>query len=109
VRTWNLSSLWRAPVEGQTVWLKVVPHFFIHEGALLALMGGARVPTLLGHDGGRMLLAEIIGEDLYAAELPLLRDMVNLLVELQRLWVTEWWNCWPWDCQIGAGPRSVLR
>ena len=97
------------PVEGQTVWLKVVPHFFIHEGALLALMGGARVPTLLGHDGGRMLLAEIIGEDLYAAELPLLRDMVNLLVELQRLWVTEWWNCWPWDCQIGAGPRSVLR
>ena len=86
VRTWNLSSLWRVPVEGQTVWLKVVPHFFIHEGPLLALLGGARVPTVLGHDGGRMLLAEIIGEDLYAAELPLLRDMVNLLVELQRLW-----------------------
>ena len=28
VRTWNLSSLWRKPVEGQTVWLKVVPPFF---------------------------------------------------------------------------------
>jgi hypothetical protein len=86
VRTWNLSSLWRVPVEGQTVWLKVVPHFFAHEGDLLALMAGARVPTLLGHEGGRMLLAEIAGEDLYAAELPLLKEMVNLLVGLQLLW-----------------------
>src|SRR5262252_3093530 len=86
VRTWNLSSLWRVPVEGQTVWLKVVPYFFAHEGALLALMAGAPVPTVLGHDGGRMLLAEIPGKDLYSAELPLLREMVNVLVELQRLW-----------------------
>ena len=86
VRTWNLSSLWRIPVDGQTVWLKVVPHFFAHEAALLALMAGAQVPVLLGHDGGRMLLAEIAGEDLHAAELPLLLDMVNRLVELQRAW-----------------------
>ena len=86
VRTWNLSSLWRVPVEGQTAWLKVVPHFFAHEGALLAVMAGARVPAVLGHDGGRLLLAEIAGEDLYAAELPLLQEMVKLLVELQRSW-----------------------
>jgi hypothetical protein len=86
VRTWNLSSLWRVPVEGQIAWLKVVPHFFAHEGALLAIMAGARVPTVLGHDGGRTLLAEIAGEDLYAAELPLLLEMVSLLVELQRSW-----------------------
>jgi hypothetical protein len=86
VRTWNLSSLWRVPVEGQTVWLKVVPPFFAHESALLALMRGTRVPTVLGHDGGRMLLAEIVGEDLYAAGLPLLLDMVTLLVDLQWLW-----------------------
>ncbi len=86
VRTWNLSSLWRVPVEGQTVWLKVVPHFFAHEGALLAHMAGAQMPVLLGHDGGRMLLAEIAGEDLHAAELPLLLEMVNRLVDLQRQW-----------------------
>jgi hypothetical protein len=86
VRTWNLSSLWRVPVEGQIAWLKVVPHFFAHEGPLLALMAGARVPTVLGHDGGRTLLAEIAGEDLYAAELPLLLEMVSLLVELQCSW-----------------------
>jgi Phosphotransferase enzyme family len=86
VRTWNLSSLWRVPVEGQTIWLKVVPRFFAHEGALLALMSGARVPTVLGHEGGRMLIAEIVGKDLYIAGLPLLREMVDLLVELQRIW-----------------------
>jgi Ser/Thr protein kinase RdoA (MazF antagonist) len=86
VRTWNLSSLWRMPVEGQTIWLKVVPHFFAHEGALLARLAGAQVPVLLGHDGGRMLLAEIPGHDLHEAELPLLLEMVTRLVELQRKW-----------------------
>ena len=49
-------------------------------------MAGAQVPVLLGHEGGRMLLAEIAGEDLYTAELPLLLEMVNRLVELQRQW-----------------------
>jgi hypothetical protein len=86
VRTWNLSSLWRIPVEGQTLWLKVVPPFFAHEGALLARLAGARVPVLLGHQGGRMLLAEIAGGDLYDAGPPRLLDMVTLLVGLQRSW-----------------------
>jgi hypothetical protein len=71
---------------GQTVWLKVVPSFFAHEGAVLARMAGARVPTLLGHDGGRILLAEISGDDLYGAELPQLLEMVTLLVGLQAWW-----------------------
>jgi Ser/Thr protein kinase RdoA (MazF antagonist) len=86
VRSWNLSSLWRIPLEGETAWLKVVPPFFAHEGALLARLAGERVPTLLGHDGGRMLLAEIAGDDLYDAEPPQLTAMVTLLVGLQRSW-----------------------
>ena len=86
VRSWNLSSLWRLPVVGQTVWLKVVPPFFAHEGNVLARLAGERVPTLLGHDRGRMLLAEIAGDDLYDAELPQLLQMVELLVGLQRSW-----------------------
>ena len=81
----EFSSIWRVPVEGQTVWLKVVPHFFAHEGALLALLAGAPTPIVLGHDGGRML-AEIAGEDLHDAKLPRLRDTVNLLVNVQRQW-----------------------
>jgi hypothetical protein len=86
VRTWNLSSLWRVPVEGQTAWLKVVPPFFAHEGPLLNLLAGEAVPRVLGHEGGRMLLAEIAGADLYGAEPPLLRQMLDVLVDLQRRW-----------------------
>jgi Ser/Thr protein kinase RdoA (MazF antagonist) len=87
VRTWNLSSLWRLPVEGQTLWLKVVPPFFAHEGSLLARLAGERVPRLLGHEGGRLLLAEIPGADLYEAQPPQLLEMVTLLVALQRSWM----------------------
>ena len=36
MRTWNLSTLWRIPVEESSVWLKCVPPFFAHEGAILA-------------------------------------------------------------------------
>jgi hypothetical protein len=87
VRTWNLSSLWRIPVEGQTLWLKVVPPFFAHEGALIAALAGGPVPRLLGHAGARMLMTEIPGEDLYGAPLPMLLPMVDLLVGLQRDWI----------------------
>ena len=87
IRTWNLSSLWRLPVQGQTLWLKVVPPFLAHEGALLERLAGERVPRLLGRDGGRMLLAEISGADLYEAGLPEYLEMVSILVGLQRRWM----------------------
>ena len=89
VRTWNLSSIWRIPVDGQTVWLKVVPPFFAHEGPLLARLAGERVPIVLAQDGGRSLLAEIAGDDQVAAALPLLMEMVTLLVDLQRSWASR--------------------
>lgn len=83
VRTWNLSSLWRLPCAGGGAWLKVVPPFFAHEGAMLAHLAGASAPTLLARDGPRMLLAEIEGEDLYEATLAQRKAMVDILVELQ--------------------------
>jgi hypothetical protein len=86
VRSWNLSSLWRIPVEGQVVWLKAVPPFFAHEGRLLARLAGGPVPRLLGQEGGRVLLAEIPGEDLYEAGPAQLLEMIDLLVGLQRAW-----------------------
>ena len=87
VRSWNLSSLWRIPVRGGAVWLKAVPGFFAHEGPLLARLAGEPVPTLLGCDGGRSLLAEVPGDDLYDADPQQLLQMVTLLLGLQRRWL----------------------
>ncbi|WP_437930021.1 aminoglycoside phosphotransferase family protein [Sorangium sp. So ce291] len=84
IRSWNLSSLWRLQAGGQTLWLKHVPPFFGHEGAVLAKLAGRRVPALLGHDGRRTLMRELPGDDLYEAELPTLERLVSLLVGLQR-------------------------
>ena len=86
VRSWNLSSLWRLPIEGGFAWLKVVPPFLAPEGALLARLAGAPVLRLLGQDGRRLLTKEIPGEDLYDAELPALLRMVGVLVDLQQAW-----------------------
>jgi hypothetical protein len=86
VRSWNLSSLWRLPGEGQTFWLKCVPPFFAHEGRMLERLQDWPVPTLIAHDGPRLLLAEIPGEDQYDALLPRLLEMVPLLVALQQGW-----------------------
>ncbi len=86
VRTWNLSSLWRIPVEGDRVWLKCVPPFFAHEGAILGVLQNAPVPRLLAHEGGRVMMAEIPGEDLYDAPGPTKIALVSLLVALQDEW-----------------------
>ena len=86
MKTWNLSSLWRLPAVDQAVWLKVVPPFFAHEGAMLERLAGGPVPRLLAHDRDRMLLAEIPGRDFYDAEPSQLLAMVDLLVDLQSEW-----------------------
>jgi Phosphotransferase enzyme family len=85
-RTWNLSSLWRMTTDDGEVWLKHVPPFFAHEGALLAELQGGPVPLLLGRDGGRTLMRAIPGIDQYDADDDLLRAMIPLLVGLQRRW-----------------------
>jgi aminoglycoside phosphotransferase (APT) family kinase protein len=64
-----------------------VPPFYAHEGAAITLLAGEPVPRLIAYEGGRMLLEEIEGRDLYDAELPTLLDMVTLLVDMQLRWV----------------------
>jgi hypothetical protein len=83
IRTWNLSSLWRIPCDRGGAWLKVVPAFFAHEGAVLARLADWPVPTLLACDGPRCLLAELEGEDLYEATLAQRIAMIDVLVALQ--------------------------
>ena len=87
VRTWNLSSIWELPTTGASAWLKVVPPFFAHEGDMLRRLQDGPVPRLLGHDGPRILMAGIAGEDLYDAGLPTIRSMVSSLVALQAAWI----------------------
>jgi hypothetical protein len=86
IRSWNLSSLWLLPSTAGPVWLKGVPPFFAHEGVLIDALRGEAVPQLLGHDGGRLLMAQAAGEDLYGATLAERRSMIDLLVALQQRW-----------------------
>ena len=86
-RTWNLSSIWRLPTAEGTAWLKVVPPFFAHEGAMLQRLDPAVVPPLIAAEGPRMLLADVPGEDHWGAELPVLLPGLELLVGLQSAWV----------------------
>lgn len=87
IRTWNLSSLWRIPLAGGDAWLKVVPPFFAHEGAMLEALSGERAPRLIARDGTRMLMPEIPGGDLYEATQEQRLAMVRLLTDLQGRWI----------------------
>jgi hypothetical protein len=90
LRTWNLSSIWELPLAGaSSAWLKVVPPFFAHEGAMLRLLNatGAPVPVLIAAEGPRLLLADVPGTDRYDAPPAELLRMVFALVNLQEAWV----------------------
>lgn len=88
-RTWNLSSIWSLDTTAGPAWLKVVPPFFAHEGAVLARLDADHpglVPPLLAAEGPRVLLADVPGEDHYHAPLPVLLRLVEILVGLQVEW-----------------------
>ncbi len=88
MRSWNLSSIWRLPLaDGRSAWLKVVPPFFAHEGDMLRRLQGDAVPRLIGHDGDRVLLDDVAGNDRYDAAEPELLEMVTMLVDLQATWI----------------------
>src|SRR4051794_28087456 len=90
IRTWNLSSIWQLPLaRGSSAWLKIVPPFFAHEGAMLERLNAdnAPVPRLIAAAGPRLLLAEVPGEDRYDAPPAELLRMVFALVHLQAAWV----------------------
>jgi hypothetical protein len=70
-------------VEGRA-WLKCVPGFFGHEGALLGLLAGPGVPHLIAADGPRILLGDMGGRDGHGATVEETRPVLDSLVELQR-------------------------
>src|SRR5262249_39395107 len=54
----------RLPRPPQAAWLKVVPPFLAHEGAIIARLDPAVVPPLIATNGPRTLIEEVPGEDL---------------------------------------------
>jgi hypothetical protein len=87
VRTWSLSSIWRMPTDRGLVWLKVAPAFCASESAIMPLLDERVVPTVLGAAPGRILLADVPGEDQYGASGEELRSMARLLIDLQAEWI----------------------
>jgi hypothetical protein len=83
MRSWNLSAIWRLPTTAGRVWLKAVPSFFAHEGAVIDWVGPKVAPRLHGHARGRVLMADIGGEPNHATRGPALEPMVELLTDLQ--------------------------
>jgi hypothetical protein len=83
-RSWNLSSIWRLPTDEGPVWLKAVPPFFAHEGAVLELLQVTNtVPTLVARDGHRLLLAELPGVDGFGAGFEAYCGVIDVLIEMQ--------------------------
>jgi hypothetical protein len=92
IRTWNLSSIWTIPTTAGPAWLKAVPPFLAHEPALLAWLqrvgpGPGRahpgVPAVIAAGPGRVLLADVAGEDQYGAHGVVTADLLHLLIDLQ--------------------------
>jgi hypothetical protein len=83
VRSWNLSSIWRLTTSAGTVWLKAVPPFFAHEGAVIERLAAYAVPRLLARDEGICLLADIDGDDLYEPADEAALAMIDALVAMQ--------------------------
>ncbi len=85
IRSWNLSAIWRLPTSEGRVWLKAVPSFFAHEGAVIDWIGPGTAPRLVAHTRGRVLMAEIPGPSNHDTRGPaLLLPMVDLLTRLQE-------------------------
>ncbi len=84
-RTWNLSALWRIPTSEGRIWLKTVPAFFAHEGAVIDWIGEPIAPRLIDFAPGRALISDIPGEPNHDVTDPAeLRPMVTLLTNLQH-------------------------
>lgn len=84
VKTWNLSSIWRLPTSYGDVWLKAVPPFFAHEGAVISALAAPTLPPLIAFDDlGRTLLGDVQGVDQYTAPSERHAPMIDALVALQ--------------------------
>lgn len=84
IKTWNLSSIWRLPTADGDVWLKAVPPFFAHEGAVIDALAAPTLPPLIAFDAlGRTLLEDVRGVDQHRTSIDRRLAMIDALVALQ--------------------------
>lgn len=83
IRSWNLSSIWRVDTDRGPVWLKEIPPFFAHEGAVLRWLDRPNVPVVLGDDRHRTLMADVPGTDRYHADPAERLAMLAALLDIQ--------------------------
>jgi len=88
LRTWNLSVVVQLPTTDGVVWLKAVPPFMAHEGAVIEAVG-AIGPPLLARGDGSVLLEDVPGEDQYDAPVDVRIRMVQRWVDFQSRWTTS--------------------
>jgi hypothetical protein len=85
-KTWNLAGLFRLPTADGPVWLKTLPPFAADEAKVIAAFGAVDptlVPKVLASAPGRVLLADIPGEDCWEAPEPVLVNGVRRFVAAQ--------------------------
>jgi Ser/Thr protein kinase RdoA (MazF antagonist) len=82
LRTWNLSLVVRLPTTTGWAWLKAVPPFMAHEGAVIEAVGSIG-PRLLARADGVVLLDDVPGEDQYDAPAGVCAEMVRRWVKVQ--------------------------
>ena len=85
-KTWNLAGLFRLPTAGGPVWLKAIPPFASAEPAAIAALAKADpdlVPAVVASAPGRLLLADIPGEDCWEAPDEVVRRAVGRLAAAQ--------------------------
>lgn len=85
-KTWNLSGIFSLPTTQGTVWLKAVPGFADAEATAIAALKDVDrglVPTVVASGPGRLLIADIAGEDCWEASRETAIDVVRRFAAAQ--------------------------
>jgi hypothetical protein len=85
-KTWNLAALFRLPTADGPVWLKTLPPFAADEARVMAAFAAVDptlVPSVLASAPGRLLLADLPGEDCWQAPEPVLTNGIRRYVAAQ--------------------------
>jgi hypothetical protein len=93
-RTWNLGGLFRLPTAAGPVWLKAIPPFAADEARVLAAVAAVDptlVPAVLAAAEGRVLLADVPGEDCWDAGPDVIANGLRRFVAAQSVLAAPPW------------------